>query len=207
MLRRALALLRRIGFNYTWFVVYSKALDRAPSASRSALPPGYRIAEVTAADLARSPHPELRNCRDYLGTDAVAFGVYRSDGVLVCVQFIWHGDRYRNVQFWSLKAREAASIHLICVEAERGKGLATCLKLDTAERMRERGFTRMYSRIWWTNTASRRVSEHAGWARVGSVLEVKLPGMRTWRRFVRRRPVASAFVEPMGATTGTGRTR
>jgi len=203
MMRRGLAWLRRIGFDYSCFMIYSLPLTELAPARRAQLPPDYRIADVSAADLERSPYQELRDCRGYVGTDALVFGVFTGEGVLLCVQCIWFGERYRGARFWPLAASEAASVHLISVAAERGKGLATCLKQETAERMRKRGFSRLYSRIWWTNTASRRVSEKAGWEHVGTVLELKLPGARKPWRIVRRRGAAPAFVDTMTASTGS----
>ena len=203
MLRRALAWLRRIGFDYSCFMIYSMQLTETPAVERAALPHGYRIAEVSSEDLERSRHSELRDCRGYLGAEALVFGVFTSDDDLVCAQCIWFGDRYDNVRFWPLAAGEAASMHLISVTAERCKGLATCVKQESAERLRKLGFSRLYSRIWWTNRASRRVSEKAGWAHVGTVLEVKLPGTRQPWRFVRRQGAAPAFVDTMTATTGS----
>ncbi len=67
-----------------------------------------------------------------------------------------------NSAFWPLAADDAASVHLMTAAPERGKGLATRLKQCSAERLRAMGFARLYSRIWWTNTASLRVSEKAG---------------------------------------------
>jgi RimJ/RimL family protein N-acetyltransferase len=40
------------------------------------------------------------------------------------------------------------------------------------------GFVRLYSRIWWTNTASLRVSEKSGWTQVGTVLEIHVPWLK-----------------------------
>ena len=48
----------------------------------------------------------------------------------------------------------------------------------SAEQLRLKGFSRLYSRIWWTNVASLRVSEKAGWSHVGTTLQVTLPGVR-----------------------------
>jgi len=207
MVTQALAWLRRIGFDYSCFMIYSTPLTEAAPGTRAKLPPNYRIAELATVDLDRSPHPEMRDCLSYIGTDALIYGVFSSEGVLVCAQCIWFGDRYRKVRFWPLAAGEAVSMHMISVAAERRKGLATCLKQESAERMRKRGFTRLYSRIWWTNHASRRVSERAGWNHVGTVLEVKLPGRRQPLHFVRRQHTAPAFVETMTATTGSGSPR
>lgn len=177
MLRRALALLRRLGVDYACFHVYTLPLSTA-AGSATPVPAGYRFAELAIADLEGSPHPELRDCSDYMGEHAQAFGLFRDDGVLACAQCVWFGPRYERVAFWPLAPHEAASMHLVTVPAERGRGLATCVKQGSARVLHERGFTRLYSRIWWTNDPSLRVSEKAGWSRVGTTLEVTLPGLR-----------------------------
>lgn len=170
-----LARLRQAGFNYACFQVFSLPLDGTAGQGEAALPSGYRFAEVSAADLQTCPFPELRECSDYGGPGSHLFAVFRDDGALACVQCLWFGERYRRGGFWSVEADAAVSVHLVTAAAERGKGLATCLKQYSARRMREMGFSRLYSRIWWTNTPSLRVSEKAGWSRVGTIFEVSLP--------------------------------
>jgi GNAT superfamily N-acetyltransferase len=201
IVKYALTLLRRAGFDYACFKVYSISLMGRPARKVVAMPPSYWIAEVSAEDLERSPYPELRDCRDYLGPEAHVFGIYRADGVLACVQCLWFGERYKRTSFWRLEPREAASVHLVAARPEQGKGLGTCLKQETAERMRQRGFSRLYSRIWWTNTASLRVSEKAGWSHVGTVFDVVLPGMHEPLRVIRRKSMNGASADTIDASS------
>jgi L-amino acid N-acyltransferase YncA len=187
MARTLLAILRRLGFDYTWFRIYRLLLD-VSLAGRS--PPsldGYRCREVTEAEVETSPVEELRTCARYGGAGAHLFGVFRDDGVLACVQCVWFGDRYARNAFWPVEPGAAVSMHLVTDAAERGKGLATLAKQHSAQQLQAKGFTSVYSRIWWTNTASIRVSEKAGWKRVGTLVEVKLPALRRpWRIAVPR---------------------
>ena len=178
MAKALLAILRRLGFDYTWFRIYRLSLDDRVAAG---LPPtlnGYRCCELTSAELERSPVEELRTCAPYAGAEAHLFGAVRDDGALACVQCVWFGARYAKDAFWPVDSNAAVSMHLVTDPAERDKGLATLLKKYSAQQLREKGFTSIYSRIWWTNTASIRVSEKAGWKRVGTIVEVKLPVLR-----------------------------
>lgn len=186
--RWPLAFVRRLGFGYSCFRIYGLALSKETTASAEALPAGYRFAEVSLTDLARCPFRELQECDSYGGPGSHIFGIFRGDGVLASVQCVWFGERYRQQAFWPLAVDDAASMHLVTAEPERGKGLATHLKQHSAGWLLTNGFAYLYSRIWWTNTASLRVSEKAGWTQVGTVLEIDLPGLKTpVRRVFRRR--------------------
>lgn len=176
--RRALAFLRRMGFGYSCFKIFTLPLHSTRTAGVETLAAGHRFAEVSATDLKGSPFAELRDCEGFGGQGSHLFGIFRDDGVLVCIQCVWFGDRYLRQAFWPLEADEAASVHLVTAAPERGKGLATQLKQRSAERLGEMGFVRLYSRIWWTNTASLRVSEKAGWTQVGTVLEIDVPWLK-----------------------------
>jgi RimJ/RimL family protein N-acetyltransferase len=157
--------------------VFALSLDREPSPGVPSLPAGYRFVDVAPDDLSASGFAELRDCAWYGGPGSRLFGIARTDGTLACVQCIWFGDRYASRSFWPLSGNEAASMHLVTVPEERGKGLATLLKQQSAAILRTSGFARVYSRIWWTNTPSLRVSEKAGWTQVGTIVEITLP----WR--------------------------
>lgn len=196
--RRSLAVLRHLGFGYSCFRVFTLPLDAAPAAEANALPEGYRFAELVAADVANCPFAELRECEWYGGPGSHLFGILRRDGVLVCMQCLWFGERYRQGEFWPLGARDAASVHLVTAVPERGKGLATTLKQHSAQRLRDMDFARLYSRIWWTNTASLRVSAKAGWSPVGIVVEIQAP----WRRDPVRRVFRQRQSEPPIAKAG-----
>lgn len=184
---RFLALLRRMGFDYSCFRVFSLLVDGVATEKGETLPDGYRFAELSVSDLTECPFPELRDCDEYAGSGSYIFGIFRDDGALVCVQCIWFGQRYRRVRFWPIEAQAAVSMHLVTVASEQSKGLGTKLKRYSAEQMRQKGFTRLYSRIWWTNVASVRVSEKAGWSHVGTTLELLVPGFRRPLRIAVRR--------------------
>lgn len=176
--RRALAFLRRMGFRYSCFKIFTLLLHSTSTAREETLAAGHRFGEVSSTDLRASPFSELRDCEGYGGQGSHLFGIFRDDGVLVCMQCVWFGDRYHRHAFWPLEADDAASVHLVTAAPERGKGLATQLKQRSAGRLREMGFVRLYSRIWWTNTASLRVSEKSGWTQVGTVLEIHVPWLK-----------------------------
>jgi RimJ/RimL family protein N-acetyltransferase len=182
--KRLLAPLRRSGFDYSCFKVYSTKLDEPGARTLDALPDGYRCDEISPEELRKSPFPALRACEWYGGPGAYLYGLRRRDGVVTCLQCLWFGDRFREHGFWPLKDNDAASVHLETAEEDRGKGLATFLKQQTAHRMHERGFERLYSRIWWTNRSSLRVSEKAQWSHIATIVEVKLPWRARPLRFV-----------------------
>jgi GNAT superfamily N-acetyltransferase len=167
--------LRRAGFDYACFKIFTVSLKTTEQDRTEALPSGYRFAELAPSDLKASTIPELQDCLEYGGPGSHTFGIFRGDGTLACVQCVWFGERYRQRGFWPIEADAAVSMHLVTAAAEQGKGLATHLKRYSASRLKEKGFSRLYSRIWWTNRASLRVSEKAGWSRVGTILEVSLP--------------------------------
>jgi GNAT superfamily N-acetyltransferase len=183
---RLLRALRRRGFDYACFKVYSMGLGDPHVDRLDALPDGYRFDEITSEDLLASPFQTLRDCAWYGGADSFLYALRRSDGVITCLQCIWSGDRFRQQGFWPLGDQEAVSVHLVTPDEERGKGLATYLKQQSARRMRDRGFTRLYSRIWWTNTASLRVSEKVHWSHLATIVELMLPGRARPVRFVMR---------------------
>jgi GNAT superfamily N-acetyltransferase len=184
MATAVLARLRRAGFNYACFKIFTLPLNATTVGRVAALPPGYRFAELSPVDLQACPFAELQDCQEYGGAGAQTFGIFRDDGVLVCVQCIWFGERYRQSAFWPIEPDAAVSMHLVTAASEQGKGLATRLKQHSAWQMREGGFHRLYSRIWWTNASSLRVSEKAGWSRVATILELFLPWTRHPIRWV-----------------------
>ena len=181
--RRALGLLRRVGFDYARYYVYSLALDAPVKVDR--LPAGLRIAELTIDEIRSSSVDILRDCHAYTGRDARLFGVFDDDGALACVQCIWYGERFASQSYWTIERDAAMSMHLVTAPEKRNKGFATWVKQFSAGRLRDAGFSRVYSRIWWTNTPSLRVSEKVGWSRVGTLVELTLPG--------RKQPVRLAF--------------
>jgi hypothetical protein len=171
-------------FHYSCWRIFSLPLKDTTLADAGTLPAGYRFAELSSADLSTCLCAELQRFEEYGGQDSCSFGIFRSDGVLACVQCMWFGERYQRQSFWPLEADEAASVQTATATEERRKGLATQIKQHSAVRMKQKGFSRLYSRVWWTNTASVRVHKKAGWSHVGTTVEVFVPGLRRPVRLV-----------------------
>ncbi|WP_153147807.1 GNAT family N-acetyltransferase [Dechloromonas sp. H13] len=167
------ALIRTLGVEYCCFRVFSLDLDSLPEPPT--LPQGYRCAEVTGDEVREARQPTIQSEAWYSGEDALGFGVFFGSE-LVALQWIWFGEGYRRRRnFWPLERNEAKSVELVTAPEHRGLGLATCLKQFSARQLAARGFVRVYSRIWWNNWPSIRVSEKAGWKAVALVVELKTP--------------------------------
>lgn len=138
------------------------------------LPPGVTVRELDPTVPLICEDEEILARMSHGGDEALGFGLYEGDR-LVAVQWYWWGDRYvneRKGRSWHLPPRTAKSHSLYTVPACRGKGYADLLKRHTAHLMSERGFTRLYSRIWHSHKSSVRVSEKAGWKHVGNYIEI-----------------------------------
>jgi GNAT superfamily N-acetyltransferase len=164
---------RALSMEYSCYRVFS--LDLVSLPEPGPLPPDYRCVEVTGAEVREARQPAIQAEAWYCGDDSLGFGVlFRSD--LVALQWVWFGEGYRRRRnFWPLERNEAKSVELVTAPEYRGLGLATCLKQFSARQLAAKGFVRLYSRIWWNNWPSIRVSEKAGWRSVALVVEVKTP--------------------------------
>jgi RimJ/RimL family protein N-acetyltransferase len=172
---------RSAGFDFHCFYILRLPLD--PPGSADDLPTGLRFSRVSGETVAGSPSDVVRDCAWYAGEESYGFALVRDDRI-VCLQWIWFGARFAKQPFWTLGPYEAASVHLVTVPEGRGRGYATHLKRLSAEFMRSAGFVALYSRVWWTNFASLRVNEKAGWSRIGLAVLIKTPWgehQSTWR--------------------------
>jgi len=173
--RAALSGARRLGFQYECYRVLRLPLSGATQQPTPDLPPGCSFAEVTTEAVAGGRDALIRDCDWYGGSDAVGFAIRDTTSRIACLQWYWFGSRYQSASFWPLSPTEAVSMQLVTLPEYRNRGLATALKRLSARSMADRGFTALYSRIWWTNEPSLRVSAKAGWLRVGTLLRVSLP--------------------------------
>ena len=182
-------IIRALGVKYCCFRVFALDLDSLPAPAP--LPPGYRCAEVSADEVCQASQPTIQSEAWYGGDDALGFGVFFGSE-LVALQWVWFGEGYRRRRnFWPLEQNEAKSVELVTAPERRGLGLATCLKQFSAQQLAARGFVRVYSRIWWNNWPSIRVSEKANWRAVALVVELTTPlRSRPFRFMWRLRPAA-----------------
>ena len=183
-------IIRALGVKYCCFRVFALDLDSLPAPA--SLPPGYRCAEVSADEVCQASQPTIQSEAWYGGDDALGFGVFFGSE-LVALQWVWFGEGYRRRRnFWPLEQNEAKSVELVTAPEHRGLGLATCLKQFSAQQLAARGFVRVYSRIWWNNWPSIRVSEKANWRAVALVVELTTPlRSRPFKFMWRLRPAPS----------------
>lgn len=170
--------------DYEYWKVFAIDLPQAPFD----LSGDYVVRQISGAELQRFGDPGLRNRAEYDGPESIGFGLFVS-GDLACVQWYWWGARYRKERSgrsWELPAGAAKSVGLYTVPKYRGRGLAAMLKQRSAALMYERGFARLYSRIWHNHVDSIRVSKKAGWTEVGSYIEICPLGKRYCFRFKKR---------------------
>lgn len=156
---------------------------------------GSRDAGVRRIDdpslLSASPHREIQSLSVYAGEDAYGYGCWVNDE-LVSVCWYWAGARYhRERGFWSLEDNEAKLVQISTAAAARGQGLARRLVLASAVDMAERGYDRLFARIWHSNLPSIRLFEKCGWKYVAFVLEIYPLKIGRRLRFVRNKKGAT----------------
>jgi ribosomal protein S18 acetylase RimI-like enzyme len=108
----------------------------------------------------------IRGLANYDGEEAVSFALVREQRP-VCGCWYWLGERYRRQRgFWPLRQNEAKLVQITTAARHRGQGLATALIALSSRRMAERGFTRLYARVWHNHEQSLRAFHAAGWHEV-----------------------------------------
>lgn len=111
---------------------------------------------------------------------------YRRDGKVLCECAVWTGEHYRKARnFIPLAPGEGELVLLETVPEARGQGLAPRLLEYAVAQCGERGFHRLYCRIWHSNKPSIRAFTKAGWKRHQLALSL--------RAILARRPVEWRF--------------
>jgi RimJ/RimL family protein N-acetyltransferase len=179
MLKR---LARAVLGDYSLYRIY--ALEPA---STDAAPGSLDLREVTdMAVLSNARFDEIRALENYRGDDATCFAVFEEDTPVAACWF-WFGDTYKQRNFWPLQVRHAKLVQITTALPYRGKGYAPMLLAFAAAEMKQRGFEKLYARIWHSNAPSIAAFEKAGWRYVAFVAELYPFGKtRPWR-VVRRR--------------------
>lgn len=150
--------------------------------------PSGRCRELAdTSELETSPSPELRMLANYRAPDAFCF-VAQEGPTIIGACWYWHGETYRRRNFWPLQAREAKLVQVTTALNYRAKGVAEDLIRFSSAAMFQKGFNRLYARIWHSHVASLRAFEKAGWHEIALVLEIYPLGRKL--RLVRRRRAA-----------------
>jgi ribosomal protein S18 acetylase RimI-like enzyme len=144
-------------------------------------------------EFACSPDQQIRNHAWYLDQNAHVYGVYILDK-LVCVCSYWTAA-HPNIptRFSKLKENEAIMVDLLTAAACRGKGYALAITRFSQNDLAAKGYKRLWTWVWHSNTPSIRVFEKAGWKYTYLLLEFQLSGMSDYRRIKLLRCGGEAF--------------
>lgn len=145
----------------------------------------FRFANLEQKQLEASDDPSIAEHANYHGPQTYAYACFEGTRI-VGVCYFWYGAQYRKRNFWPLGDSEAKLVQVFTLEEMRGRGIATQLIAYAADDMLRKGFERLYSRIWHSNKPSLKAFQHAGWARVATVVEIyplrrKVPCRVTFR--------------------------
>lgn len=180
------ALVAVFGDYAIWRIYRCDLADHRPADLSSFLEKGYQFREVSRAEIEASGNAEIRARAFYAGDGAHIFAACHQ-GEIVCLECFWHGERYRQRNFWPLEEGQAKAVEIYTAPAWRGKGLATALKAYTDGWMKEHGFRHLFSRVWFSNKSSCRMSEKAGWKNIAVVAEFTPLRLNRTVRLVYRR--------------------
>jgi len=166
--------------NYEVYRIY--CCSKPPSGPPPALSDGLTCMRVTEDEISSAGRQAIREQAWYAGEGSAPYGC-ALNGDIVSVRFFWFGRRYAARGFIPLGDGEAKSVQLFTVPEFRGKRLARALVLfSTYDMMVNRGFSRLYSRIWFSNYPAIRVMESCGWEHISTVVTMQT---RIWRKELR----------------------
>ncbi len=134
------------------------------------------VIEIKASDLKASEYIEIADLSIYDSSETYFFAYIENTKILgVCVY--WFGQQYKlKRNFWPLKHNEAKLIQITLAECARGKGFAPRLISGSSFIMAQKGFVKLYSRVWRNHTASDKSFLRAGWIKKASLITVQFLG-------------------------------
>lgn len=152
--------------DYSLYFIY-----RWQSSAMDEQQPVQIMVRPSADDLLSSQRAAIAEQQWYLGSGCEPFAISDDSGpAAVC--FYWHGERYRQRNFWPLQEDEAKLVQIVVDPSARGRGLASGLIAASAAEMAKQGWRTLYARIWHSNQPSLRAFERAGWRRIAFVAEL-----------------------------------
>ena len=146
-------------------------LSEAP-AKVEPLPDEMTIVELTDASLSQYESELLNSNGFYLGEESIGFACL-SEGEVVGVCFFWFGKRYAQRNFIRLDKSEAKLVQVETLSSQRGKGIAPKLiNFASRELLTAKGFTKLYARIWHSNTPSIKCFTKSGWCYQKTIIDI-----------------------------------
>lgn len=152
--------------------------DRPPLASER-LPDGAVIQVIESPQqIAASPDKRIRDHAWYAGEHARGYGIWEDDQ-LICMCWFWMPARPgMPARFSRLSEKEAVMVDLLTTSLCRGKGYAVAITKFAERDLRDKGYSKLWTWVWHSNSPSIRVFSKAGWTYSHFLAEFKLPGIR-----------------------------
>lgn len=159
--------------------IYCLDLAAHPPSTPEALPDGAEIRVIDSpAQIAASPDQRIRDHAWYAGERAVGYGIWE-DGRLICMCWFWLvGHASMPGRFAALGETEAVMVDLLTTPPCRGKGYALAIARFAAHDLHARGFSKLWTWVWHSNTPSIRVFTKAGWTYSHFLAEIQPHGRR-----------------------------
>ncbi|MBK5921290.1 hypothetical protein CCR80_09640 [Rhodothalassium salexigens] len=156
--------------DYELYAIY--AIDTAPGRGPVGDTPGQAM--FVPLNGPEQLPAELAEVAAYAGPEAALFGLrVGKDYVAACV-FQW-GRRYaRERGFIPLADGEAKLVQITTAPAARGQGAARTLIAAASSAMAQRGFVRLYARVWRGHKASQKAFVAAGWEHCAWVVGLRI---------------------------------
>lgn len=133
---------------------------------------------------ALSPDQRIRDHAWYFNNKfAYVYGVYIGNE-LVCVCSFWiSGHPNMPHEFSKLTRNGAVMVDLLTASNYRGRGYALAITRFAENDLFLKGYKKLWTWVWHSNTASIRVFDKAGWNYSYLLLEFQLYGMKDYLRF------------------------
>lgn len=131
----------------------------------------YRVVPIDRDTILACADPLMQEQAGYAGEQALAYACMQGDQI-VGLCFYWYGERYLPRNFWPLQSAEAKLVQIITAPRMRGKRVAGTLIAGSCADVMERGFERVFARVWHSNEPSLRAFGGAQWTRCATVIEL-----------------------------------
>jgi ribosomal protein S18 acetylase RimI-like enzyme len=171
--RLAQALFKEYQLNRIYYLDMSEQPPSAPMNPAE----GVTIRVIDSPEqIAAATDQRIREHAWYAGAQALGYGIWES-GELVCMCWFWlAGHSAMPGRFPAVGEKEAVMVDLLTTPSCRGKGYAVAITRFAMHDLFSRGYLKLWTWIWHSNTPSIRVFTKAGWTYSHFLAEIKLPG-------------------------------
>lgn len=173
-------LLKDYQFNRIYFV--DLPISQPPIARKWATEDTIKLLH-SQEQFASAANQQIRDHAWYLDKYAHVYGIYQEQQ-LVCICAFWVAGHPRMPgRFMTLQKNEAVMVDLLTAPECRGKGYALAITNFAQNDLFVKGYRKLWTWVWHSNTPSIRVFHKAGWHYAYLLLEFQLYGAKDYLSF------------------------